>query len=139
MNKKKLIGYVIGGVFGYLLSHYVISPYLFGNNKDKIQKQITTNLDAELAHLRAKLPLQVDEYSTLIAIDRRDLNVAYTYEVNSAHILNNPSINYSTQRHKEKLCESVAQTFEYNIRYDFIYKDPNNKVLQTIPVNKDLC
>ena len=139
MNKKKIIGYIIGGIGGYLFSHYFISPYLFGSNEEKAQQQIIKGLDEGLNILRAKLPLQVDEYSTLVAIDRRDLKVAYTYEINSALIMNSPSIDYSSQRHKENLCASLSQTLQYNIHYDFIYQDINKKFLQSIPINKELC
>ena len=69
MNKKKVIGYILGGIGGYIFSHYVISPYFFGSNADKVQEQITIALDEELNHLRRKLPLRIDKYSTLIAID----------------------------------------------------------------------
>ena len=139
MNKKKVIGYILGGIGGYIFSHYVISPYFFGSNADKVQEQITIALDEELNHSRRKLPLRIDKYSTLIAIDRRELSVAYTYELNAAQIQNSPLMNYSTQRHKENLCASVAHTFEHNIHYDFIYKDTNNQILQTIPIDKKLC
>lgn len=139
MNKKKIIGYIIGGIGGYLFSHYIISPYLFGSNEEKSQQQIINGLDEGLNILRAKLPLQVDEYSTLVAIDRRDLKVAYTYEINAAQIMNNLSLNYSSQRHKENLCASLSQTLQYNIHYDFIYQDTNKKILQSIPINKELC
>jgi hypothetical protein len=137
MNKNKIIGWCIGICGGYLLSHYLISPFIFGEKMDE-KTQLVQSLNLSIEEQRQQLPLKVDEVTTLIAIDQRDLKIAYTYKVDSAFIQNNAE-ELRRQEFRENLCQSVRKTFELDIHYDFIYKDENSHTIESFPIDKTTC
>ena len=133
MNKKKILGYIIGVIGGYLISHYLISPLIFKNKTPK-HTEITQALDAELDILRQRIPMRIEQSSTLTAVDRRDLKVAYSYEID-------PSVfpTFSNIRKKAELCELMKASFKFGVEYDYIYKNESGTTLLTIPVNQTSC
>ena len=133
MNKKKILGSIIGIIGGYLISHYLISPLIF-KNKQPNQTEITQALDAELNMLRQRIPMQIEQSSTLTAVDRRDLKIAYTYEIDQSVL---PAFSNATK--KAELCELMKASFKLGIEYDYIYKNENGTTLLTIPVNQTSC
>lgn len=133
MNKKKILGSIIGIIGGYLISHYLISPLIF-KNKQPNQTEITQALDAELNMLRQRIPMQIEQSSTLTAVDRRDLKIAYTYEIDQSVL---PAFSNATK--KAELCELMKASFKFGIEYDYIYKNENGTTLLTIPVNQTSC
>lgn len=133
MNKKKILGSIIGIIGGYLISHYLISPLIF-KNKQPNQTEITQALDAELNMLRQRIPMQIEQSSTLTAVDRRDLKIAYTYEIDQSIL---PAFSNATK--KAELCELMKASFKFGIEYDYIYKNENGTTLLTIPVNQTSC
>lgn len=134
MNKKKILGYIIGIISGYLISHYFISPLLFKKSDAQKHAEIAQALDAELNVLRQRLPLNIDQSSTLTAIDRRDLKIAYTYEISPAVL---PTFSHASK--KAELCELMKTTFKTGVEYDYIYKDQTGNTLLSIPVNQLSC
>ena len=133
MNKKKILGYIVGIIGGYLISHYLISPLIF-KSKTPSQTEITRALDTELDSLRHKLPLHIEQGSTLTAVDRRDLNIAYTYEISPSVL---PA--FANQTKKSELCELMKASFKVGVKYDYIYKDASGNILHSIPVNETTC
>ncbi|RZG78464.1 hypothetical protein EXE10_17885 [Acinetobacter sp. WCHAc060033] len=133
MNKKKILGSIIGIIGGYLISHYLISPLIF-KNKQPNQTEITQALDAELNMLRQRIPMQIEQSSTLTAVDRRDLKIAYTYEIDQSVL---PAFSNATK--KAELCELMKASFKLGVEYDYIYKNENGTTLLTIPVNQTSC
>lgn len=134
---KKVIGAIIGLVFGYVVSHYLITPYIFTSKEQRHTEHISKVLDQVLAEERAKIPVKIDEITTLVAVDRRDLKVAYTYEVD---LPKDDQFTAFAYQHKQKqLCQDLQQNLMQNIEYDYIYQDTNGKVLLTIPVNAQIC
>ncbi len=134
MNKKKILAYIIGIIGGYLISHYFISPLLFKNNDAQKHDEIIQALDAELNVLRQRIPLQIERDSRLTAVDRRDLKIAYTYEIS-------PSVlsAFSNSSKKAELCELMKASFKFGVEYDYIYKDQTGNTLLSIPVNQSSC
>ncbi|RZG74785.1 hypothetical protein [Acinetobacter sp. WCHAc060025] len=133
MNKKKILGSIIGIIGGYLISHYLISPLIF-KNKQPNQTEITQALDTELNMLRQQIPMQIEQSSTLTAVDRRDLKIAYTYEIDQSVL---PAFSNATK--KAELCELMKASFKFGVEYDYIYKNENGTTLLTIPVNQTSC
>lgn len=133
MNKKKILGSIIGIIGGYLISHYLISPLIF-KNKQPNQTEITQALDAELNMLRQRIPMQIEQSSTLTAVDRRDLKIAYTYEIDQSVL---PAFSNATK--KAELCELMKASFKFGVEYDYIYKNESGTILLTIPVNQTSC
>lgn len=133
MNKKKILGSIIGVIGGYLISHYLISPLIF-KNKQPNQTEITQALDTELNMLRQQIPMQIEQSSTLTAVDRRDLKIAYTYEIDQSVL---PAFSNATK--KAELCELMKASFKFGVEYDYIYKNENGTTLLTIPVNQTSC
>lgn len=133
MNKKKILGSIIGVIGGYLISHYLISPLIF-KNKQPNQTEITQALDAELNMLRQRIPMQIEQSSTLTAVDRRDLKIAYTYEIDQSVL---PAFSNATK--KAELCELMKASFKFGVEYDYIYKNESGTILLTIPVNQTSC
>ncbi|AXQ23136.1 hypothetical protein BEN71_14085 [Acinetobacter wuhouensis] len=133
MNKKKILGSIIGIIGGYLISHYLISPLIF-KNKQPNQTEITQALDAELNMLRQRIPMQIEQSSTLTAVDRRDLKIAYTYEIDQSVL---PAFSNATK--KAELCELMKASFKFGVEYDYIYKNESGTTLLTIPVNQTSC
>lgn len=138
LTSKKFIGAVIGLIVGYLVSHYLISPFIFGTKADRQSAQLSKSLDQVLDQERTSIPLKIDEITTLIAADRRNLKVAYTYIVDlniRGSQLSDPEI---SQKQKQ-LCQNVNQNLIQGIEYDYIYKDMNGNIFLTIPVNPKVC
>ncbi|AYO55218.1 hypothetical protein [Acinetobacter wuhouensis] len=129
MNKKKILGSIIGIIGGYLISHYLIFK-----NKQPNQTEITQALDAELNMLRQRIPMQIEQSSTLTAVDRRDLKIAYTYEIDQSVL---PAFSNATK--KAELCELMKASFKFGVEYDYIYKNESGTTLLTIPVNQTSC
>lgn len=135
---KKLIACIIGASFGYLFTHYLISPFIFGTKGDEKTTTILTALDQVLDQERASIPLKVDELTTLIAVDRRDFKVAYIYSVDIETGESKPSTADIAQKQK-KLCQGLNQNLLHNIEYDYIYKDRYGNIFLTVPVNSKVC
>lgn len=135
---KTFIGAVIGLIIGYLVSHYLISPFIFGTKADRQAAQLSKALDCVLDQERASIPLQVDEITKLIAVDRRDFKVAYTYSVDLNMRGSQPSDPEIFQKQKQ-LCQNVNQNLIQGIEYDYIYKDLDGNIFLTIPVNPKVC
>ena len=133
MNKKKILGYIIGVIGGYLISHYLISPLIFKNKTPK-HTEITQALDAELDILRQRIPMRIEQSSTLTAVDRRDLKVAYTYEIDQSVL---PA--FSNASKKAELCDLMKASFKLGVEYDYIYKNENGNILLIIPINQTSC
>lgn len=103
-------------------------------NKQPNQTEITQALDAELNMLRQRIPMQIEQSSTLTAVDRRDLKIAYTYEIDQSVL---PAFSNATK--KAELCELMKASFKFGVEYDYIYKNESGTTLLTIPVNQTSC
>lgn len=136
MNKKKILGYVIGIISGYIFAHYFLAPFIFKNKASDLPKQneVIQVLDNEINSLRHQLPLSIGQDSILTTVERKDLNITYTYEIEPKMLAA-----FSKASKKAELCELMKVNFSVGIQYDYVYKDADGNILLSLPVNEASC
>ena len=134
---KTIIGAVIGLIGGYLISHYMVSPFLFGSPQSK-QDTLLEAIQQEIQAEKNQLPLRIDEHTTLISVDQRDLHIAYTYTLNDVPNEQNSYLEFSKEKTKQ-LCTTLKSGLAMDIKYDYFYRDQSGQPLFSFPINKDAC